>query len=149
MGQPVTITLYVSAEDLYNVDPQPTEEQQNELDAYCILSDNNDITSRGKPDVGGNLNSFTSQVYSGQPVTWVGQNIKNDGYQVRIQLISNNTGFFPTPTLDGNGGRVSGTPNSGIDQQVDTYSIQFSIDPPGQGPSNNYQLDPKLGGNNN
>ena len=145
-GQPVTITLYVSAEDLYNVKPQPPNEPQDELDAYCILGDNNDI-KRGKPNDGGNLNSFTSQVYSGDKVTWVGQNIKNDGYQVSIVEISNDTGFFPTSLLTGSGGRVTGTPNLGIKGKEDTYSILFSISRPGQGDPNIYQLDPKLGGN--
>lgn len=147
MSQPVTITLYVSAEDLYNVSPQPTRQQQDELDAYCILGDNNAI-SRGKPDDGGNLNSFTSQIYSGDDVTWVGQNIKNDGYRVLIDEISNNSSFFPSNPLTGNGGRVVGKPIQGINDLIDTYTIKFFIDAPGnqqqQGP---YYLDPKLGGN--
>ncbi len=147
MGQPVTITLYVSAEDLYNVSPQPTRNQQAELDAYCILGDNNDL-SRGKPDPGGGLNTFTSQIYSDKQVTWVGQNIKNDGYRVLVDEISSDAPFFTTNPLTGNGGRVVGTPKEGINNVIDTYTIKFYIDPPGGQPqSGPYYLDPKLGGN--
>jgi len=146
-GQPVTITLYVSAADLHNLNPQPTRGQQAELDAYCILGDNNDL-SRGKPDPGGDLNTFTSQIYSGKDVTWIGQNIKNDGYRVLIDEISSDAPFFPRNPLTGNGGRVVGKPKEGINNTIDTYTIKFYIDPPGGQPqSGPYHLDPKLGGN--
>ena len=148
VGQPVTITLYVSAEDLYNVVPQPSLDQQDELDAYCILGDNNDI-SRGKPEPGGNLNTFTSQIYYNKQVNWFGDNILDNGYQVNIDSITNAGSLFPSETLNGNGGRVVGTPNK--TSGGDTYTLNFSIVAPGQGPpedrTKKYHLDPKLGGN--
>lgn len=142
-GIPVIITLYVSAEDLYNLKSKPSNNDQDELDAYCILSDDNK-NSKGHVEKGKNLNSFTSQVYFGKKVTWVGQNIKNDDYEVHINRVTGAGTLFPNDTLEGVNGKVSGRPNKTSGE--DTYKLHFSITMKGENPLS-YVMDPKLGGN--
>lgn len=145
MAKPVTITLCVSASALYNANPQPTN--QPELDVYCVLSDNNGgLVTPG----GSSVNNFTSQVYAGNTVTWVGENCGNDGYRVQIDTITNNPNFFKSDP-PGSDGRVTATLKDDINGVEDTYRITFTIDSPGnptQYPPKSYTLDPKLGGNN-
>ena len=143
MGKPVTITLCVSASALYNANPQPST--QPELDVYCVLSDDNGgvVTPAGS-----SVNNFTSQVYGGNTITWVGQNCGSDGYRVLIDSISDTGDFFASDP-PGSDGRVTVTLNDPI-SGADTYTITFTIDSPGnptQFPPKQYVLDPKLGGN--
>ncbi|NNC69966.1 MAG: hypothetical protein HKN90_03995 [Flavobacteriaceae bacterium] len=139
-GKPVKITLSVRSEALYNANPQPST--QLELDAYCGLSDDN----LGKIPPGGpqNINEFTSQVYNGNTVTWDGVSSDNPGYRILIDSISNNTSFFASDP-PGQDGKVTATLKSGVASgTLDTYTITFSIDPPGNGTPKTYNLDPKL-----
>jgi len=145
MGKPVIITLTVTdAKTLYDADPQPST--QLELDAYCTLKDDNN----GKiPPDQTTINNFLSQVYSDNTVTWKGDNGNNStsGYRVLINSITNNPNFFKVePT--GSSGQMIATLKTGIGGVEDTYTIGFSIDPPGNATAKTYGLDPKLGGNN-
>lgn len=142
-GKPVTITLTVNAEDLFNANPQPLSNNQGELDTYCSLSDDN----LGKIPPGQTLNDFTSEVFAGNTVTWKGVSA-NPGYRVLIDSISNNTNFFASDP-PGNDGKVTATLKDGIDGVLDTYTIKFSIDSPGNEPAKSYPLDPKLSGKAN
>ena len=146
-GKPVIITLTVSAKDLYNLSPQPLTNNQGELDSYCSLSDDN-TTNPGQIPPGGNLNDYTSTVYAGKTVTWVGANSENDGYRVLINSISNNPAFFASDP-PGQSGRVTATLQNNINGVEDTYTIFFTIDPPGNESALSYQLDPKLSGKSN
>ncbi|MGB5203277.1 MAG: hypothetical protein WBM77_03770 [Maribacter sp.] len=144
-NKPVTITLEVRAKDLYTAIPQPLSTNQTELDTYCGLSDNN-LTAPGKIPPGGTLNDYCSDVYSTNKVIWKGKNSGSDGYRVLIDSISNNPSFFASDP-PGQSGIVTATLKDGIDGVVDTYTINFSIDPPGNGAAQSYSLDPKLRGN--
>jgi hypothetical protein len=146
MGKPVTITLTVSASQLFAI-ANPTSQQ---VDNCCGLSDDNN----GSIPSGGTIDDFTSNVYAGHSVTWIGNpstNPSDNGYNVAIDSISNNASFFPTNPVNGNGGRsgrVSGTLNSGVNGATDTYTINFTIYAPGNGGQQSYSIDPKLQGNN-
>lgn len=141
MGKPVIITLTVNGSDIYNANPQPVGGIAT--DPYCVLSDNNN----GRiPPGETTINNFLSQVYSGNTVTWQGANSGTGGYRVLITGITNNTNFFASPPHGGSG-RIDATLKDGIGGVFDTYTINFTIDPPGNGTSKPYTLDPKLGGN--
>ena len=149
-GGPVKITLTVRASDLYNANPQPLSNNQAELDTYCSLDDDN-TNEPGKIPPGGTLNDYTSVVYADQTVTWVGKNANNDGYRVLINSISNNPNFFSSDP-PGQSGQVTATLRGDINDKTDTYTIGFSINPPGNpqdNPPQIYSLDPKLSGRSN
>ena len=146
-GKPVVITLSVDAEALYTANPQPLSTNQVELDTYCGLSDDN-ISQAGQIPPGGNLNDFTSTVYSSNTVTWKGKNSGSNGYVVKIDSISNNPNFFASDP-PGNSGIVTAVLKDNINGVGDTYTIGFSIDPPGNGAAQSYSLDPKLQGKSN
>lgn len=140
-NRPVTITLNVRAEALYNAVPQPAN--QTELDTYCSLSPGQIIPS------GGTLQDFTTNVYSGNTVTWIGRSSDAANYGVLINSISNNPNFFASDP-PGSSGQVTATLKTDIDGVGDTYSIGFTINPPGNPatfPPKPYTLDPKLRGN--
>ena len=142
MGKPVTITLTVNASSLFNANPQPKNE--TELVTYCGLSDNNcGQIPPGKTT----LNNFLSQVYNSNTVTWVGDNGGSNGYRVLITGITNNPSFFASEP-NGNSGRVTTTLKDDVAGIDDTYTISFSVDPPGNGDPKKYTIDPKLRGNN-
>ena len=139
-SKPVKITLTVNAESLYNANPQPTS--QLALDAYCAISDDN----LGQIPPGGpnNINEFLSEVYNGNTVTWDGKSGDAAGYRVLIDSISNNTNFFASDP-PGQDGKVTATLRSDVAPgTLDTYTINFSIDPPGNGTPKSYSLDPRL-----
>ena len=143
-SKPVKITLTVNAEALYNANPQPLTNNQAELDTYCSLEDDN----LGKVPPGLTLNDFTSDVYNGNTVTWNGKSGDVQGYRVLIDSISNNPNFFASDP-PGQNGTVTATLNSGVAPgTVDTYTINFTIDPPGNETPRSYSLDPKLKMNN-
>jgi len=138
-GKPVKITLTITAEALYNANPQPTS--QAKLIPYCSLSDDN----LGKIPPGLTLNDFTSEVFDGNTVTWNGVSSDASGYRVLITSITNNPNFFSSEP-HGNSGVMTATVKAGIGNIPDTYTIGFSIDPPGNDPAKPYGLDPKLQG---
>lgn len=143
--KPIKITLTVTdAENLYNANPQPST--QAELDTYCSLADDN-TTSPGKIPDGGTLNDFTSEVYAGNTVSWTGNNAGSNGYRVIINSITNNPNFFSSEPSGS--GLVTATLRSDIDGKQDTYTINFSVDPPGNDEAKTYNLDPKLSGKPN
>ena len=139
-SKPVKIILTVNADALYNANPQPLTNNQAELDTYCGLSDDN----LGQVPPGLTLNDFTSVVYNGNKVTWDGKSGDTPGYRVLIDSISNNTNFFASDP-PGQDGKVTATLRSDVASGIlDTYTIGFTIDPPGNGAPRSYQLDPKL-----
>lgn len=138
MGGPktVNITLKVSAQDLYNANPQPTT--QAELIPYCGLKDDN----KGKIPPGKTLNDYTTEVSGGYNVTWDGKSTDVASYKVLITGITNNPAFFSSEPK-GNSGKMTAKVKDGIGDVLDTYTIDFSIDPPNQD-AKYYSLDPKL-----
>lgn len=148
MGKPVFITLTVQANALYAID-YPTGPQ---VDNCSTLSDDNNGSSGN-----GVIDNFQSNVYANNTVTWSGvtadPNGVDRGYNIAITQISNNSSFFPGNPLTGTPGRsgnVSATANGNIAGQNDTYTIYFTIYPPGNGTpkSAGLTIDPKLQGNN-
>ena len=140
-NRPVTITLTVRAEALYTADPQPST--QAELDTYCSLAPGSIIPA------GSTLQDFTTNVYSSSTVTWIGASGDAANYGVSINGISNNPSFFASEPV-GNSGRVEAALKPGINEVGDTYTIGFTINPPGNPttyPTKSYSLDPKLMGN--
>ena len=150
--QAVTVNLYVSAEDLFNIPEDPNTIPQGQLDAYCVLGDDNRILRGGKSQKGrvpkdGTLNDFVSQVYANDYVTWIPHNIMRDGYKVEIESIQDNSGFFePNDWVYHKNGSVTGHLKKNIEGKEDTYTIYFNISRGSQS-KKGYHLDPKLGGN--
>ncbi len=144
MGKPVVITLTVNGSDIYNANPQPVGGIQT--DPYCSLADNNN----GRiPPGETTINDFTSQVYANNTVTWVGANTGTGGYRILITGITNNPAFFDVePRGNGNSGQLVADLKGDINEVNDTYTISFSVDPPGNGTPKPYTLDPKMQGNN-
>jgi len=140
-GKPVTITLTVNAEALYNLNPQPLSNNQGELDTYCSLSDDNN----GKIPANGTLNDYCTDVYSANTVTFKGAS-SSPGYRVLINSITTDNPNFFASDPPGQSGIVTATLKDGIDGVIDTYTINFSIDPPGNDTAQVYSLDPKLQG---
>ena len=152
--QAVTITLYVSAEDLFNLPGEPKDMKQGQLDAYCILSDNNRILKGGKSQKGhvpdnGTLNDFISRVYANEYVTWEAKNIVSDGYKVEITGIDDKGGFFKSGSLKANpNGSYTGQLKDPLPKQEDAYTLKFKISR-GKKSKEGYPLDPKLGSGDN
>ncbi len=144
-GKPVKITLEVNADELYKLNPQPLTNNQGELDAYCGLADDN----LGKVPPGLTLNDYTTDVYAGNTVTWSGMSAGegSNGYRVLIDSITTKTPAFFKSDPPGKDGRVTATLADNINGVEDTYTINFTIDPPGNGSPRSYSLDPKLKGN--
>lgn len=149
MGKPVKITLGVNAFELYNANPQPSN--QTELDNYCrLIDDNGGHIPPG--DTEQTIQNFTSEVYHNKKVKWKAINtVPGDDYQVSIVQVSNDSDYFtenPIMAKDNNGwtsGDLTATLTG-----TDTYTIEFTVIPPtgvGHGAAV-YQLDPKLHGNN-
>lgn len=152
--QAVTITLYVSAEDLFNLPGDPGDMNQGRLDAYCILADNNRLLKGGRSQKGhvppnGTLNDFISQVYANHDVTWEAKNIANDGYKVEITGIDDKGGFFKSDRWRHHAnGSLTGQVKETIPSQEDTYTLKFKITF-GNQEKKGYPLDPKLGNGDN
>ena len=152
--QAITVTLYVSAEDLFNLTQDPTTIKQGQLDAYCILTDNNRIMKGGKPQKGhvppnGTLNDFISKVYANEYVTWEVKNIINDGYKVEVTGIDDKGGFFKSGSLKSNpNGSYTGQLKDPLPDQESTYTLKFKISLSTQERSG-FPLDPKLGNGDN
>ncbi|MCJ7465089.1 MAG: hypothetical protein MUO53_00150 [Maribacter sp.] len=155
-GKPVVITLTVEASSLYAaVDPN-----QEFVDSKCSLLDDN----------GGNsvdVKTFESNVYLNNNVRWVGAtkfplDVDKD-YSIAIDSIRHeatpqsdptaptNENFFSSVIINGGGGRSSNVNavvnnNSNLINQLDVYTINFSVYPKGNNPKP-FHIDPKLRGN--
>jgi hypothetical protein len=142
MGKPVNISLTVQAATLYAIE-DPT---QQDVDDNCQLCDDNN----GQSPNNGPIEDFVSTVYTNNFVKWTGDTA-DQGYSIAIDKIANDSNFFATNPVLGNGGpsgnvraEVSSTVSSG---SIDVYTIGFYIYPPRNGTAKYYSIDPKLQGN--
>lgn len=151
MGQ-VNLSLYVSAEDLYNLpeDQQPITspengDDQNQLDAYCILRDDHN----GRVPKGQRLNDFTSIVEQGDTLNLTIIDILDPRRTNNCTLTDvqdNNQVFQDKHRISHQSVSlpIENTPNSPTE-----YVIGFALNySPGLNPRKwkKYWLDPKLGG---
>lgn len=146
MGKPVTISLIVEANTLFNM----TYPIQAEIDKKVKMNDDNLGCAPG-----GNIKDFQSAVFIDQNVKWDGKTKYPDeldaGYKVNIESIERKNGinFFETECLPGTGGKVTAKVknDSKLDGEIYEYRINFSIHYPNVD-SKNFMIDPKLSGNN-
>jgi hypothetical protein len=152
MAKKVEITLTVEASSLYD----KNNPSRSEVDSLCQLKDGDHESSPGAK-----IEDFTSQVYIGHDVKWIGETKDptevDKGYSVAILSVAyqsriDDVNFFTTTAVCGTGGRsgnvtaqVKNDPN--LVSKLDVYSINFSVTPQGNGVPKVFYIDPKLQGN--
>ena len=97
--------------------------QQN-VDSTVSISD-----SAGDPGTS-NPEDFVSNIEAGQTVEWNGQpNAANPGDSVSITKIEyeGEDNIFGVTTLNGSGGTVTGTVQSGTEGEEEQYKIYFNV----------------------
>lgn len=165
-AQDVMVTVYVNSKDLYELNPKhpPPPPKHPDLDLYqaqvdscCILSDNNKW-ARGHLDVGSHLkriidgkplSNWESEVYGGRTISWTIKDVDpevNKNYTPAITGIEKEGGATFWDDLSHKDGIWTAKLKSKIPKGVETYSIKFQIRGPKGKPTEDFTLDPKLGG---